>query len=129
MCVSNNSIEKGNKRRMGRTKLIEYFFQLLQSFLNGPTPASFIVYFWSFQTNITIFTTNICEKCPSSMWCWYSNPHPSEHEHPHIITRPGLPPFKINLQWSTFWWVKRLVKSLTLFIPLCHTFSRVQSNI
>ena len=63
MCVSNNSIEKGNKRRMGRTKLIEYFFQLLQSFLNGPTPASFIVYFWSFQTNIiTIFTTIICEQ-------------------------------------------------------------------
>ena len=30
---------------------------------NGPTPASFIIYFWSFQTNIiTIFTTNICEK-------------------------------------------------------------------
>ena len=33
------------------------------TFLNGPTPASFIVYFWSFQTNIsTIFTSNICEK-------------------------------------------------------------------
>ena len=33
------------------------------SFLNGPTTASFIVYFWYFQTNTkTIFTTNICEK-------------------------------------------------------------------
>ena len=32
-------------------------------FLNGPTPASFIAYFRSFQTNIiTIFTTKICEK-------------------------------------------------------------------
>ena len=26
-------------------------------FLNGPSPASFIIYFRSFQTNITIFTT------------------------------------------------------------------------
>ena len=33
--------------------------------------------FWSFQTNIiTIFTTNICEKCPSSIWCQDSNPRP-----------------------------------------------------
>ena len=31
-------------------------------FLNGPIPASFSFIFWSFQTNITIFTTNICEK-------------------------------------------------------------------
>ena len=30
---------------------------------DGPTPASFIVYFRSFQTNIiAIFTTNVCEK-------------------------------------------------------------------
>ena len=26
-------------------------------------PGLFFVYFWSFQTNITIFTTNKCEKC------------------------------------------------------------------
>ena len=43
---------------------------------NGPIPASFSVYFQSFQTNIiTIFTTNIREKCPStSIWCQDSNP-------------------------------------------------------
>ena len=30
---------------------------------NGPTPASFIIYFWSFQTTIiTIFTGNKFEK-------------------------------------------------------------------
>ena len=29
---------------------------------SGPIPASFCVYFRSFQTNITIFSTNICEK-------------------------------------------------------------------
>ena len=35
-----------------------------QTFLkNGPTPASFGIYFWSLQANIiTIFTTNISEK-------------------------------------------------------------------
>ena len=27
----------------------------------------------SFQTHITIFTTNKCEKFPSSLWCWDSN--------------------------------------------------------
>ena len=62
-------------------------------FKNGPTPASLIIYFQSFQTNtITIFTTNICEKCPSSIWCQDSNPQPLEHESPPITTRPGLPP-------------------------------------
>ena len=49
--------------------------------------------FWSFQTNsITFFTTNRCEKCPSSIQCWDSNPQPSEHESAPITTRPGLPP-------------------------------------
>ena len=33
---------------------------------NGPIQAFFHL-FSSFQTNITIFTTNICEKCPSSI--------------------------------------------------------------
>ena len=57
--------------------------------VNGPTLASFIVYFWPFQTNIIIiFTTNIW---PSSIQWRDSNPQPSEHEHPPITTRPGLP--------------------------------------
>ena len=46
-------------------KLRECFERSFNSFFfkNGPNPASFIIYFWSFQTNIiTIFTTNICEK-------------------------------------------------------------------
>ena len=48
-----------------------------------------------FQANITIFTTNICGKCPSSKRCWDWNPRPSVHESPPITTRPGLPP-KVN---------------------------------
>ena len=35
-------------------------------FLIGPTPASFYL-FLAFQTHITIFTTNKCEKCHSSI--------------------------------------------------------------
>ena len=59
-------------------------------FKKGPTLASFMVYFRSFQTNIiTEITTNICEKYPSSLQCRDSNPRPSEHESPPITTRPG----------------------------------------
>ena len=46
--------------------------------------------FSSFQTNITCFIPNKCEKCPSSKQCWDSNPHPSEHESPPITTWGGL---------------------------------------
>ena len=53
--------------------------------------------FSSFQTNITIFTSYICEKCPSSIQCLDSNPQPSEHESPPITTRPGLPSFQLQL--------------------------------
>ena len=51
--------------------------------------------FLSFQRHIiTIFTTNKCEKCPSSIWCRDSNSRPLEHESPPITTRPGL---KLNI--------------------------------
>ena len=58
--------------------------------------------FSSFQTNITIFTTNKCEKCPSSLCRWDSNPRTSEYESPPITTWPGLLPMKDNMFVSTF---------------------------
>ena len=59
---------------------------------NGPTPASFIVYFQSFRTSIiTVFTTNICDNCPSTISCQNSNPRPLERESLPINTSPGLP--------------------------------------
>ena len=58
-------------------------------FLNRPFPAYFS-FVLSVQTNITIFTTNLCEKCPSSKQHWDSNPQPSAHETPHLTTEPGL---------------------------------------
>ena len=45
-----------------------------------------------FQTNITILTTNQCEKCPSSIRRQDSNSQPSDYESPPLTTRPGLPP-------------------------------------
>ena len=65
----------------------------------------FFVYFRSFQTNIiTIFTTNICENCPSSIvWCRDSNPLPSEHESLPITTRLGqfkVFSFSFRTKWS-----------------------------
>ena len=48
--------------------------------------------FGLFKQTLQIFTTNICEKCPSSIRCRHSNLRPSECESPPITTWPGLPP-------------------------------------
>ena len=61
-------------------------FNVYIVFLDGPTPASFSFIFGPFQTNNTIFTTNICEKCPSSIQCRDLNPQPSEGESLPITT-------------------------------------------
>ena len=49
----------------------------------------------------TIFTTNKCEKCPSSIRRRDSNSRPLEHEPPPVTTRPGLPlkKSKFSMQW------------------------------
>ena len=45
-----------NRVKYGRSEK-EHFFK------KGASPGLFLVYFWSYQTNIiTIFTTNVCEK-------------------------------------------------------------------
>ena len=71
-------------------------------FFKWANPGLFLVYFRSFQTNIvTIFTTNKCEKCPSSIRCQDSNSQPSDYESTHLTTRPGLPPIvKLKFQLS-----------------------------
>ena len=60
------------------------------NFFKWAKPGLFFVYFWSFQTNNTIFTTNQCEKCPSRIRRRDSNPRPFKHEMSTISTRPGL---------------------------------------
>ena len=49
-------------------------------------PGFFFNLFSSFQTHITIFTTNKCEKCPYSTHCLDSDSRPLEHESPPINT-------------------------------------------
>ena len=64
-----------------------------QDFIKWATPGLFYHLFLVFlkQTSLHHFATNICEKCPSSKWCWDLNPRPLEHESPPIATRQGLP--------------------------------------
>ena len=73
--------------------MAEFFCQsgVISPDLVALIPGLFFHLFLSFQTHITIFTTNQCEKCPSSIRCWDSNPRPLEHEFHPITTRPGLP--------------------------------------
>ena len=66
--------------------LFSFFFKKMAN------PSLFFIYFRSFQTNFTIFTTNKCEKCPSSIWHRVSNTRPLDRECLPITTRPGLPP-------------------------------------
>ena len=56
-------------------------------------PRALFRLFLSFQTNITIFTTNICKNVhPVYLSCWDSNPQLSAHESHPITTRPVFPP-------------------------------------
>ena len=61
--------------------------------------------FGYFQTNIiTIFSTSICKKCPSSIQCQDLNSKSLEHKSPPITTRPVLPPnfFALLIQIPKF---------------------------
>ena len=83
------------------------FFKFIEPWINHtflknvPTSVSFHL-FSSFHTHISNFTTNKCEKCPSSIWCRDSNSRPFEHESPPITTRAGLPPTRPNC-FSWYW--------------------------
>ena len=43
------------------------------------------------------YLQQIVKKCPSSIQCWDLNPQPFEHELSPVTTRPGVPPYLINL--------------------------------
>ena len=58
-------------------KTITYYFCFqTPNFFKWANPSLFFIYFRSLQTSNTIFTTNQCEKCPSSLWHRDSNPRP-----------------------------------------------------
>ena len=55
-------------------------------------PRPLFVYFWSFQANVTIFTTNQCKKMSIQYMATGIEPTTSlEYESSPITTRPGLP--------------------------------------
>ena len=64
--------------------------------LKWANPGLFFVYFWSLQTNITIYRTIIFKKCTHSIRSRDLNPLPLERESLPITTRPGLPPWNRN---------------------------------
>ena len=68
---------------------------------NGPSPGSFLFIF-VFSTNKHYnFTTDLCEKCPSSIQYWDLNPQPSAGQSHPITTRPGLQFLKILFHKSS----------------------------
>ena len=73
------------------TKIMQYSIEVFYK-KNGPTLASFLFIFGLFKTNYTIFISDKCEKCPSSIQWWDSNSQHVEHESSPITTRPGLRP-------------------------------------
>ena len=92
-------------------------------FLHGHT-RPLVHLFLSFKTNITTHRTNKCEKCPSSIWCWDSNPWLSGHESPPITTEPELPPFLFYILWRKIFYVpedrtqETLIKVALESVPL-----------
>ena len=51
------------KNAPGKAETLQTIQHLLFFLKNWANPGLFFVYFRSFQTNNTIFTTNECEKC------------------------------------------------------------------
>ena len=79
-----------NQQKIIWLDISSYIVLFLKKWANQ---ASFLFIFGLFQTNInTILQPINVKKCRSSIWHRDSNPQPSEHESPHITTRPGLPP-------------------------------------
>ena len=66
------------------------FVKEIYFFLNGTSPASFLIYFRLFKPTLKLFDNKYMWKCTSSIPFWNSNPWPSEYESPPITTRPGL---------------------------------------
>ena len=69
---------------------LSFTLSILHILKNGPTPASFFVYFRFFQTNNTILQQINVKKCPSSLWRWDLNPQSLEHESSHMTTSPSF---------------------------------------
>ena len=88
IAISSNVVCENILIHIGRYHFTYYFSKM-------PHPASFIIYFQSFQTNVTHSTTVYVKKCPSSIRCRDSNPQLLGRKSPPITTRPGLLPITL----------------------------------
>ena len=52
-------------------------------------PGIFLSYFRVFKQTLQFLQQIFVKKCPSSIWCWDSNPLPLERESLPVTTRPG----------------------------------------
>ena len=84
-----NKKEAGNAHLKISARILGKVF--LKKEMGQPCPL-FFIYFWSFQTNNTIFTTINVEKCPSSIRRPDLNTRPLKRESSPITTGPGHPP-------------------------------------
>ena len=88
IAISSNVVCENILIHIGHYHFTYYFSKM-------PHPASFIIYFQSFQTNVTHSTTVYVKKCPSSIRCRDSNPQLLGRKSPPITTRPGLLPITL----------------------------------
>ena len=63
----------------------------------------FLVFLKQTLQFLHVFITMYCEKCPSSIWCWDSNPNRLKRESPLITTRPRLPPIDLRRLFIVLW--------------------------
>ena len=73
----------------------------------------FLIYFQSLHY-ITILQQYNVNKCPSSSWCWDSNPRSLECESPPKTTTPGLPSKPVLDLVDVSRWSKVICKSVSI---------------
>ena len=86
----------------------------------------FFIYFRLSEHTLHILQQNICEKCPSSIWCRDSNSQPLELESPPITTRPGLPPHKFVCHFLTEKLDSTLGNGNSYAIPVANVINAVR---
>ena len=92
------------------TKSSSKSFIFFAKSIKWANPSLFYHLFSSFQKLITIFTTNKCEKCPSSIRSRDLNSQLLEHESTPITIRPGLPPKVFQILTTSRWLLSKWLK-------------------
>ena len=64
--------------RLSHIRLCFFISDKLSLKLLKNVPLSSFIFVFLIKHHNTIFTTNICEKCPSSIWCRDTNPRATD---------------------------------------------------